>query len=56
MAKTRRKQRGGFIPPPLMMAKFIQNAGTLIPATILSGLRLIQNTKKHHKKRTKRMR
>jgi hypothetical protein len=50
-----RKQKGGFTPPPLMMAKFIQNVGTLLPAAILSGVRFMQNakTKKSKKRRVR---
>lgn len=46
-----KKTVGGFVPPPFIMAKFIQNAAALIPASIISGVRLFQN--KTHKKRGK---
>jgi hypothetical protein len=44
-----KKQDGGFAPPPFVMAKFVQNAAALIPASFIAGVRLFQNSKKHKK-------
>jgi hypothetical protein len=44
-----KKQDGGFAPPPFIMAKFVQNAAALIPASFIAGVRLFQNSKKHKK-------
>lgn len=43
--------KGGFVPPPFIMAKFAQNAAALVPASLIAGLRLFQNNKtnKTHK-------
>lgn len=44
-----KKKVGGFAPPPFVMAKFVQNAAALVPASFIAGVRLFQN--KTHKKR-----
>ena len=45
---TRRRTRGGFYPS--VMGSFLQNAASIVPATVYSGYKLLKNNKKKSRK------
>jgi len=47
------KRRGGFFPPPSVMASFIPNAARLTPAAFVSGYRMVRNYKSASKQKNR---